>query len=97
MELKLKEDRFYLLDADGEKRIFDDENDSARALETMASQKDDMDESLNVLKVNKAEEGWKIEPVPWSRIVIWESAKTRGKKRKPRLFDAEIRIRNPFF
>ena len=98
MKRKLKRNTFYLLDAGDEKRIYDDETDSAKALETMVSQKDDIDtESLEMLRVNKVGEGWEIEPVPWSRIVIWESVKTRGKKTKPRLFNAEIRIRKSLF
>ena len=95
MNLKLKGDTFYLLDAGDEKRIYDDETDSVKALETIASQKKDIDpESLNILKVNKAGEIWEIEPVPWSRIVIWENAKLKRKKSKPRLFNAKICIRH---
>ena len=86
------------MEAGDEKRICDDETDSARALETIVSQKDDIDtESLEMLRVNKVGEGWEIEPVPRSRIVVWESVKTRGKKKKPRLFNAEIRIRKSLF
>ena len=93
--MKLKDGKFYLLDAGGEKRIYDDENDSAKALETIVSEKEDIDiESLNILQVNKAGEKWEVEPVPWSRIIMWENAKLRRKKMKPRLFNAEIRVRN---
>lgn len=52
-----------------------------RGLETTGSKNDDVD----------------TEPVPWSRIVTWEAAKTREEKRKPRLFNVEIRKRNPSF
>lgn len=94
-KLKVEGDIFYLPDAGNEKRIYDDETDSVKALETTASQKKDINpESLNISEVNKAGERREIEPLPWSRIVIWENAKLKRKKSKPRLFNANICIRH---
>lgn len=94
MELKLKDGKFHLLDAGDERRVYDDENDSEKPLETIVSEKEDLDaESLNTLQLNE-DEKWEVEPDPWSRIIMWENTKLRRKNRKPRLFNVEIRARN---
>ena len=97
MELKIKGKTFYLLDADNDKRIYDDESKSVKALESIISQKEDIDpESIDIMEVNMGER-WEIESVPWTRIVIWENAKSKREKLRPRLFNANVCIRNSPF
>ena len=72
MELKLKSDMFYLLDAGSEKRIYDDESDSVEALRTIVSQNEDIEaESVKILEINTSTEKWEVKSVPWSRIAKW--------------------------
>jgi len=72
MELKLKGDIFYLLDAGSEKRIYDDESDSVEALRTIVSQNEDIEaESVKILEINTSAEKWEVKSVPWSRIAKW--------------------------
>jgi hypothetical protein len=72
MELKLKSDIFYLLDAGSEKRIYDDESDSVEALRAIFSQNEDVEaESVKILEINTSEEKWEVKSVPWSRIAKW--------------------------
>jgi len=71
MELKVKDDTFYLLDAVGEKWIYDSEGEAVKALKKIVSEKKDIDpESLSIWEVNTAGEQWSIRAVPWSRIAI---------------------------
>lgn len=71
MELKLKGDLFYLLDAGSEKRIYDDEGDSVEALRTIVSQDEIEAESVKILEINTSAEKWEVKAVPWSRIAKW--------------------------
>ncbi len=72
MELKLKGDMFYLLDAGSEKRIYDDESDSVEALRAIFSQNEDVEaESVKILEINTSAEKWEVKSVPWSRIAKW--------------------------
>jgi len=70
MELKVKGDIFYLLDAGDEKLIYDSESEAVEALKARVSQKNMDPESVNIWEVNTAEENWEIKSVPWSRIAI---------------------------
>jgi hypothetical protein len=72
MELKLKGEIFYLLDAGSEKRIYDDESDSVEALRAIFSQNEDVEaESVKILEINTSAEKWEVKSVPWSRIAKW--------------------------
>jgi hypothetical protein len=71
MELKVKNNTFYLLDAGDEKRIYDTESEAVKALKTLVSTKKTLDpESVSILEVNTAGEKWEIKSVPWSKIAI---------------------------
>ena len=71
MELKVKKDTFYLLDAGGEKWIYDTEGEALKALKTLVSTKKTLDsENVSILEVNTAGESWEIKSVPWSKIAI---------------------------
>lgn len=71
MELKVKNDTFYLLDAGDEKWIYDTENGAIEALKMLASKKEKLDpENMSIWEVNAAGEKWEIKSVPWSKIAI---------------------------
>ena len=71
MEMKVKNDVFYLLDTGDEKWIHDTESEAVRALKTLVSTKKTLDpESVSILEVNTAGEKWEIKSVPWSKIAI---------------------------
>jgi len=71
MEMKVKNDRFYLLDATDEKRIYDSEEGAIEALKALVSSRKDLNpEDVNIFDVNIAGEQWEIKSVPWSRIAI---------------------------
>jgi hypothetical protein len=71
LELKVKNDTFYLLDAGDEKWIYDTESEAVRALKTLVSLKKELDlESVSILEINTVGEKWEIKSVPWSRIAM---------------------------
>jgi hypothetical protein len=71
MEMKVKNDVFYLLDAGSEKWIYDTEKDAIDALKNMVSKKKSVDaENVSILRVNTSGESWEIKSVPWSKIAI---------------------------
>lgn len=71
MELKVKNDVFYLLDTGGEKWIHDTESGAVEALKTLASKMKELDpESMSIWEVNTAGESWEIKSVPWSKIAM---------------------------
>ena len=52
MEMKVKNDRFYLLDAPDETWIYDSENGAIEALKTLVSKKELNSEDVNIFEVN---------------------------------------------
>ena len=69
--MKVKNDRFYLLDATDEKWIYDSEDGAIEALKALVSTRKELNpEDLNIFEVNVAGEKWEIKSVPWSRIAI---------------------------
>ena len=71
MEMKVENDRFYLLDASDEKWIYDSEDGAIEALKNLVSAKKELDpKDLNIFEVNTAGENWEIKSVPWARIAI---------------------------
>lgn len=69
--MKVKSDRFYLLDATDEKWIYDSEDGAIEALKKLVSTRKGLNpEDVNILDVNIAGEQWEIKSVPWSRIAI---------------------------
>lgn len=70
MEMKVKNDVFYLLDAGDEKWVYDTESGAVEALKTLVSKKDLNPENVSILEVNTAGEKWEIKSVPWSKIAM---------------------------
>jgi hypothetical protein len=62
MEMKLKNDKFYLLENGEEKWIYDAESEAIDALKKLVSEKKELDpEKVSILEVNTSEEKWEIQ------------------------------------
>ena len=71
MELKIKNDVFYVLEAGKEKRLYDMERDAIDSLKTLASENKDLNpENVNIIEVNIKGEKWEMKTMPWSKIAI---------------------------
>jgi hypothetical protein len=70
MELKVKNDTFYVLVIGDEKRIYDSESDAITSLKSLVANRGDVDpENLSVLEVRMGEK-WEIKAIPWSKIAL---------------------------
>ena len=71
MEMKLKGDKFFVLDMEGEKRVFDTDAHAIEMLKSMVSKDKKIDpESVSILEIDTSEESWQIKSLPWSKIAI---------------------------
>jgi phosphoribosylamine-glycine ligase len=71
MELKLKEGKFFLLDAGKEKSVFESESEAISGLKRIMSGNEKMDASQTViLEVDTDGEKWNIKQIPWSKIAM---------------------------
>ena len=71
MELKIKDDVFYVLEAGNEKRLYDTERDAIDSLKTLVSENKDLNpENVNIIEVNIKGEKWEMKTMPWSKIAI---------------------------
>lgn len=71
MELKIKNDVFYVLEAGKEKRLYDTERDAIDSLKTLVSENKDLNpENVNIIEVNIKGEKWEMKTMPWSKIAI---------------------------
>ena len=71
MELKIKNDVFYVLEAGKEKRFYDTEEDAIDSLKTVVSENKDLNsENVNIIEVNIKGEKWEMKTMPWSKIAI---------------------------
>ena len=70
MELVIKNNTFYVLTVDKEKRAYDTESAAITSLKTMVSQKPDLKEdNMTIFEVTIAEK-WEIKSIPWSKIAL---------------------------
>lgn len=71
MEMKVKGETFYVLEAGGEKWIYDTEDNAIETLKSLVSKGKGLNpEDVSILEVNTAGEKWEIKSVPWSKIAI---------------------------
>jgi hypothetical protein len=71
MELKMKNDVFYLLAVGEEKWLFDTEDGAIEALKGAVSRIRDLaPERVSILEVNTSGEKWEIRSVPWAKIAL---------------------------
>lgn len=70
MELKIKNDVFYVLEAGNDKRLYDAESDAVESLKKLILEKKELNpENVNILEVNTKEK-WEIKSIPWSKIAM---------------------------
>lgn len=77
MEMKVKNDKFYLLEASvfehalsNEKWIYDTETDAVRGFRRLISEKQLDPENIIILEVDTSKEKWEINSVPWAKIAM---------------------------
>lgn len=71
MEMKIKDDKFYVLEVGGDKWIYDSETTAIKSLKEVVSTAADVNpESVSILEVNTREKKWEVKELPWSRIAI---------------------------
>lgn len=71
MELKVRNDVFYVLDAGKEKTLFDTESDAvAKLKEVVSGNKELNPENVSIVEVNIKGEKWEMKQIPWSKIAI---------------------------
>jgi hypothetical protein len=71
MEMKVKNNKFYLLEMGEEKWLYDSESDAIEALKRLVSEREEVNpEDISILEVDTTEEKWEIKSIPWSKIAI---------------------------
>jgi hypothetical protein len=77
MELKVKDNKFYLLEASifkhalsNEKWIYDTETDAVKGFKKLISEKQLEPENIVIMEVDTTEEKWRINSVPWAKIAM---------------------------
>lgn len=71
MELKIKNDVFFVLEAGKEKSLFDSEKDAVESLKSIVGENKELNpENVNIVEVNIKGEKWEMKTMPWSKIAI---------------------------
>lgn len=72
MEMKINDDKFFVLEVGEEKWIYDSETTAIRCMKELITSKtpDVNPESISILEVNTKEKKWEVRELPWSRIAI---------------------------
>jgi len=71
MELKIKNDVFFVLETSSEKYLFDSESDAVEILKKVASEDSKLNpENMSIIEVNVKGEKWEMKQIPWSKIAI---------------------------
>jgi len=71
MELKIKDDVFYVLETSEEKSLFDTESDAVGKLKDAVAKNPELDsENVSIIEVNMQGEKWEMKTIPWSKIAM---------------------------
>ena len=71
MEMKIKGDKFFVLETIREKWIHDTEDGAIKALKDLISKTKNLNpEDVSILEVNVGEKKWEVRPISWSKIAI---------------------------
>ena len=71
MELKVKNNTFFLLDAITEKWVFEDEEEAVQKLKAIVSTGKEINpEKVCIFEINTSGENWAIKSVPWAKIAL---------------------------
>ena len=66
--MEIKEDRFYVLESEDGKWIFETEDEAIKKLKDVAKKANP--ENTRILEVDLSGEEWSIKQLPWSRIAF---------------------------
>ena len=71
MEMKIKDDKFFVLEVGDDKWIYDSETTAIKSMkEVLSRTADENPENVSILEVNAKEKKWEVKELPWSRIAI---------------------------
>lgn len=71
MEMIIKNNIFYVLEAGEDKRVFDTVANAIESLKEIINNKPTTNpETVNILEINTVKDKWEIKSVPWSKIAI---------------------------
>ena len=77
MEMKVKNSKFYLLEASvfehalsNEKWLYDTQPDAVRGFKRLISERALDPENIVIMEVDTTEAKWRINPVPWAKIAM---------------------------
>jgi len=71
MEMKINDDKFFVLEAGEEKWVYDSEATAIKSMKEFISKTADANpENVSILEVNTKEKKWEVKELPWSRIAI---------------------------
>lgn len=71
MEMKIKDDKFFVLEVGDDKWIYDSESTAIKSMKEVLSKTADANsENVSILEINAKEKKWEVKELPWSRIAI---------------------------
>lgn len=71
MEMKIKDDRFFVLEVGDDKWIYDSATTAIKSMkEVLSKTAGENPENVSILEVNTKEKKWEVKELPWSRIAI---------------------------
>ncbi len=71
MKMKIKNNKFFVLEIKNEKWIFDTESEPINLMKKMISENKDLkSEDISILEVDTQKKNWEIKEIPWSRISL---------------------------
>ena len=71
MELKIKNDIFYVLETGKEKYVFDTESDAVGKLKQVVAASPELNsEKVSIVEVNVKGDKWEMKTIPWSKIAM---------------------------
>ena len=71
MEMKVKDDKFYILEAGNDKWIYSSEKDAIDSLKKLLAENENLNqENVSILEVDTEKDKWQIKQIAWSKIAI---------------------------
>ena len=71
MKLKVENEKFYVVQAAGEKIIHTARAEAVETLKELVAKNEDLDpEEASIIEVDTSGEKWSLQMVPWSQIAI---------------------------
>jgi len=71
VEMKIKDDKFFVLEIGEDKWIYDAESNAIKSMKELISKSTDLNpENASILEVNTKEKKWEVKELPWSRIAV---------------------------